>query len=234
MLQTPHHQTPVQPAAFILEPDVRFGNAMVSLCTSVALEARHYVTPDLFWRDVDEASRGCLVTNAWLPGATGLQIQEVLRQKEIHLPVIVLSSHPDVHTAVESLKRGAFDFLEKTVSQELLLEQILRAVELDTSRAAERERIRAMRIRLAQLSRREREVLSLLVEGKTAKQTAADLGLSAKTVENHRGRIMEKTGARTFASLVRLVWEGAKGDLFSPVLESRGPSVRSELAVAAG
>lgn len=210
--QMPHRR---QTAVFVLEPDQSYGSTIVSLCESVSLQACHYGTPDGFWRDVDAQSRGCVVANAWLPGTTALQVQEGMLAKRIFLPIILVSAHPDVRTAVESLKRGAFDFLEKPTSHEVLLESILRAVKLDATQSVERERIQAIRDRLSQLSHREREVLNLLVEGKTARQAAAVLGLSAKTVENHRCRIMEKTGAQAFAVLVREVWEAANGNLLS-------------------
>lgn len=215
MDRQPQLQAAPVPSAFLLESDEGFARTILTLCQSVSLAARHYAAPDGFWRDVSPQSRGCVVSNIWLPGTTGLQVQEAMLARRICLPIIFISAHPDVRTAVESLKRGAFDFLEKPPSHEVLLEAILRAVKLDAAQSVERERIQAIRGRLSQLSRREREVLNLLVRGKTAREAAAELGLSAKTVENHRCRIMEKTGAEAFAVLVRDVWEAAGGDLLS-------------------
>lgn len=194
------------PSVYILDPDSAFRSKVVELCVTVTLRAVPFENPGAFLAEVDSETRGCVVMNSWLPGMTGFQLQEVLQQRQIHMPLIVVAARPDVRTAVETLKHGAFDFLDKNCSSQDLLERVFQAIDRDTARSAERARTEAVRRRLAQLTPREREVLELLILGKTTKDIAGDLGLSAKTVENHRARLMDKMEAANLAGLLRDVY----------------------------
>lgn len=203
--------TPIAyPAArvYIVEPDVSAREHLVALCASVALTARPFERPGACLEEVDAQSRGCVLMNVWLPEMTGLQFQQALLQREVYLPLVMLTSRPDVATAVTALKHGAFDFLESHCSPQLLLDRIFRAIETDAAKSIERAQVHAVRARLDQLTNRERQILQLLVEGKTTKEAACHLGLTAKTVENHRARIMDKMEARNLAVLLRSVYVG--------------------------
>jgi two-component system, LuxR family, response regulator FixJ len=148
---------------------------------------------------------GCLVLDLRLPGMSGLELQEYLRQRGIEIPVVFMSAHGDVRTAVSAIKSGAVDFIEKPFSYREVLSVIAKAFERD----GELRRKRALRSmvaeRLAALTEREREVMARVIEGKPNKLIAAELDISVKTVEAHRAKVMEKMGAASVAELVQLM-----------------------------
>jgi len=146
----------------------------------------------------------CLVLDVRMPEISGIELLKQLRARGIALPVIVMTGHGDVPMAVTAMKLGAYDFIEKPFDESHLLELIRQAAAAgaqaqtrDAERAAAAERI-------ATLTPREREVFELVTAGKLNKVIAYDLGLSARTVEIHRARVMEKTGAKSLSELVRL------------------------------
>ena len=150
-----------------------------------------------------------------MPGMSGLELQQQLNLRGAIIPVIFITGHGDIPMAVEAMQHGAFDFLQKPFRDQDLIDRIQRALERDDrNRAtlAQHERIRA---RFATLTPREREVLTLMTRGKPNKVMAADLGVSQRTVEIHRARVMEKTGAPSLAQLVRMAM-----DLESPAKNS--------------
>ena len=148
---------------------------------------------------------GCLVLDLRLPGMSGLELQDYLKQRGIEIPVIFMSAHGDVPAAVAAIKSGAVDFIQKPFSYRDVLSVIAKAFDRD----AEIRRTRAMRLkvaeRLASLTEREREVMNRVVEGKQNKVIAAELDISVKTVEVHRAKVMEKMGASSVAELVQLM-----------------------------
>ena len=140
-----------------------------------------------------------------MPGLSGLELQSALEERGIRLPVIMLTGQADVPAAVQSLKAGAFDFIEKPFDPQLLLDQVTRALALDAERhAAHRRRARRESL-LARLTPREREVLERVASGQSNKVVALDLDISERTVELHRGRGMKKLEVRAVADLVRLL-----------------------------
>jgi two-component system response regulator FixJ len=148
---------------------------------------------------------GCLVLDLRLPGMSGLELQKYLKQRGIEIPVVFMSAHGDVPTAVTALKGGAVDFIEKPFSYRDVLTVIAKAFERDSEiRLVHARRLRVSE-RLASLTDREHEVLNRVVEGKQNKSIAAELEISVKTVEVHRAKVMEKTGATSVAELVQLM-----------------------------
>ncbi len=147
---------------------------------------------------------GCIMIDVRMPGMNGLQLQEELNDRQSLLPIIVLTGHADVPVAIRAMKQGAFDFLEKPYSDHELMVCIRAALERgeEISRA-EREKS-VLAVGFESLTEREREVMYLVVDGKTNKAIAAALGISDKTVEVHRARVMEKTSARSLSELVRI------------------------------
>jgi FixJ family two-component response regulator len=142
-----------------------------------------------------------------MPGMSGLELQQQLNLRGAVIPVIFITGHGDIPMAVEAMQQGAFDFLQKPFRDQDLIERIQRALERDrTSRAdlGQRDRIRERR---DSLTPREREVLTLVTSGKANKVMAADLGLSQRTIEIHRARVMEKMGASSVAQLVRMMMD---------------------------
>lgn len=148
--------------------------------------------------------RGGLLLDVRMPGMDGLELLERLHRLDPALPVVVMTGHGDVPLAVRAMKAGALDFVEKPLAQPTLLEAVRALLAHDAERESRRREEGAVRERLAGLTPREREVLEKLVAGQPNKVIAYELGISARTVEVHRGRVMEKTGARSLSHLVRM------------------------------
>ena len=150
-----------------------------------------------------------------MPGLSGLDLQEELRRRGVPPPIIIMTGHARVPMAVRALKDGAIDFIRKPFSDQSLLERIRQAIDLDRRTRQMRVECTKFAALLAHLTPREREVMNLVIAGKPNKIIAADLGISSKTVEIHRGRVMEKMQVESVAELVRLdlLWKanGAEG-----------------------
>jgi FixJ family two-component response regulator len=153
------------------------------------------------------ATAGCIVTDVRLPGQSGLDLLSELARRSIQLPVVVITGHGDVPMAVKAMKLGAFDFVEKPIDDRDFLAVLQKAVGHSRLPAAARPKMAAaailVRERLVRLTQRERQVLDLIVDGQPNKVVAHALGISEKTVEAHRAKIMDKMAARSFAALVR-------------------------------
>jgi two-component system response regulator FixJ len=148
-------------------------------------------------------SAGCVLLDVWMPGMDGLELQAKLNELEIRLPVIVMTGHGDVPTAVRAMKIGAVDFIEKPFDDERLLASIELALAGATRAGRDREALEAAQ-RIALLSPRERQVLDGLVTGQPNKVIAHDLGISVRTVEVHRARMLQRLGTRQTAEAIRL------------------------------
>lgn len=195
-----------QPATvFIVDDDEAVRGALKLLLKTLGLPTQAYASAQEFLAAFDPLRRGCLVLDIRMPGMSGLELQEELNACGALLPIIFITGHGDVPMAVEAMQRGAMDFIQKPFRDQDLLDRVNKALEKDRAGRAllgSRERIRA---RIAELTPREREVLSLVTEGKANKVIAADLQLSQRTVEIHRAHVMEKMGANSLAHLVRMV-----------------------------
>jgi FixJ family two-component response regulator len=155
---------------------------------------------------------GCLVLDLRMPGMTGLALQQELKRRSIWLPVIMLTGYGEVSVAVQALQRGAIDFIEKPVDDAQLITCIDTAFELDAERRRRESLRRTCASRIDRLTRREREVMSMVVAGKANKVVAYELGISQKTVESHRAKVMSKLEVGSVADLVRLDWLAVYGD----------------------
>jgi two-component system response regulator FixJ len=190
---------------FVVDDDPGVGQSLAWLIQSVGLKAEVHNSPSSFLKSYKDSRPGCLVVDVRMPNESGLALLGRLRSNDATLPVILISGHGDVSMAVEALKSGAFDFIEKPFSGDLLLDRIQKAVQQDRQAHQDRADHEETAARLATLTPRERHVLDLVVAGLLNKEIAAKLGLSPRTVEAHRAHIMEKIGARTVADLVRTV-----------------------------
>ena len=150
-----------------------------------------------------QAGAACLVTDIRMPGMDGLELQAAVAAKYPALPVILITGHGDVPLAVRAMRAGAFDFLEKPFSDDALLSSIARALAATAARSQGKIAAETARAALARLTPREREVADLLAAGETSKSAGRKLGISDRTIEVHRARVMEKMGARSMADLVR-------------------------------
>lgn len=148
---------------------------------------------------------GCLVLDVAMPGMSGLELHRKLIHDKVALPVVFVTGHGNVPMAVEAMQLGAVNFLEKPIQEQELWTSIRRALELDTQTRRRRTRRQRVEERLARLSAGEREVLNLIFEGKLNREIATRLGLSVRSVEDRRAKLMKKMGAKSLAELVQLV-----------------------------
>jgi two-component system, LuxR family, response regulator FixJ len=197
--------TAKSPTVFIVDDDAAVRDSLRLLVKSVGQTAAVFVSAQEFLASYDPRQPGCLLLDVRMPGMSGLELQQQLNLRGAVLPVIFITGHGDIPMAVEAMQHGAFDFLQKPFRDQDLIDRIQRALERDReNRTALGERTR-IRERLDSLTPREREVLTMVTSGKANKVMAADLGLSQRTVEIHRARVMEKMGASSVAQLVRMV-----------------------------
>jgi two-component system, LuxR family, response regulator FixJ len=188
----------------IIDDDDALRESLAFLLQSAQIEVRSYPSASAFLDALPEVGLGCVITDVRMPGLSGIDLLKRLRDGKIGVPVIVVTGHGDVPLAVEAMKFGAIDFLEKPFDDEVLLSAVrsaMRNQEGESKRHAERA---AIEDRLAALSKRERDVLEGLVGGRANKQIAFDLGISPRTVEIYRANLMEKMKATSLSDLVRM------------------------------
>jgi two-component system, LuxR family, response regulator FixJ len=205
------------PVVFVVDDDEAVRNSLRLLVKSVGLMATALPSAQEFLATYDPLQPGCLVLDVRMPGMSGLELQQQLNLRGAVIPVIFITGHGDIPMAVESMQQGAFDFLQKPFRDQDLIDRIQRALEKDRTNRDELGQRTRIRERRDSLTPREREVLALVANGKSNKVMAADLGLSQRTVEIHRARVMEKMGASSVAQLVRMVLDLEAGG------ESREP-----------
>jgi FixJ family two-component response regulator len=189
----------------VVDDDSGVRNAMRILLKSVGIDATLYASAQEFLAAYQPSQPGCLVLDIRMPGMSGLELQQQLNLRGAVIPVIFMTGHGDIPMAVEAMQHGAFDFLQKPFRDQDLLDRIQRAIAKDAElrkSLGEHSRIRA---HLDTLTAREREVLDLMTQGKQNKSIAQDLGVSPRTVEIHRARVMEKMNAHSVAELVRMM-----------------------------
>jgi two-component system response regulator FixJ len=195
------------PVVFIVDDDEAVRGSLRLLLKSVGLTPNAMGSAREFLTRYDSTQPGCLVLDVRMPEMSGLELQEQLNLQGAVIPVIFITGHGDVPMAVEAMQAGAFDFLQKPFRDQDLIDRIQRALEKDRSNRTALTERSAIRDRLESLTPREREVLTMVASGKANKVMASDLGVSQRTVEIHRARVMEKMGASSLAQLVRMVMD---------------------------
>ena len=194
-----------EPVAYIVDDDEAVRDSLGLLLKAAGVGSRAYESAEAFLAEFEPREYGCLVLDIRMPGMGGLELQTVLQQRNVALPIVFITAHGDVPMAVEAVRRGAVDFIQKPFDDEALVEKVTDAL---ASRArqhdVELER-NDIRRRVASLAARARQVMTQVVRGKANKVSASDLGVSQRTVEIHRSRAMEKMQAASPAQLVRMV-----------------------------
>ena len=189
---------------FLIDDDPGVRDSLALLLSLKGIRTQLFATAESFIDTYQAEWSGCVLTDLRMPGMTGLELQSALRQRQIDLPVVVLTAHGDVATVRAALKNGAFDFLEKPVDDELLVDVLQNALRIDQERRSTVTTRAATAGRLERLTAREREVLALLAAGRQNRDIAAHLGISPRTIEVHKARIMEKLDCRSLADLIRI------------------------------
>ncbi len=192
------------PVVFVVDDDEAICESLRLLIADIGLEVRTFHSAREFLSDYDSSQPGCLVLDVRMSGMSGLELQAKLRELDIEIPTLIITGHGDVPMAVEAMKAGVLDFIEKPFRDQVLLDGIQRAIDLDARTRRLRQERQDVQSRVRLLTRREREIMERLVAGKTNKSIAYDLGISPKTVDFHRANILAKTGVNSIVDLVRL------------------------------
>lgn len=193
------------PTVYIVDDDEAVRRFLSGLISSVGLNVKTCASGQEFLDTYEEKDAGCLVLDVRMPGMSGLELQREMVARNIHIPVIVLTGHGDVQIAVQTMKAGAFDFIEKPFNNDLLLDRIQTAVLRHVHAGASTLKREDIASRMDLLTAREREVMEMVANGHMNKVIAHRLAISEKTVEIHRSRVMEKMRAKSLADLVRMV-----------------------------
>jgi len=189
---------------FIVDDDESIRVALSYLFRSMNLHVEVFSTATAFLESKLPNIASCLVLDIRLPGVNGLEFQDVLAKSGIHIPIVFMTGHGDIAMSVKAMKAGAIDFLPKPFRDQDMLDAVMRALDQDRERRDEREAVSRLRRLFESLTRREREVLTLVISGLMNKQIAYRLEVSEITVKIHRGQVMKKMEARSLADLVRM------------------------------
>ena len=196
----------------VVDDDEAFRSSLAWMLRAAGYSVAVYATAEHFLATHESGAAACLILDIRMPGMGGLELQRELLRRRDYVPTVFVTAHGDITLAVRAIKQGAFDFIEKPFNGKALLTIIARAARSGLLRVATAAQQCAMDDHIAALSEREHEVMTLVLAGKTNKSIANDLGISVKTVECHRSRMMEKLGVRSIAELVRLVMSKSGAD----------------------
>ena len=195
----------------VVDDDADVRQALAFLLGTAGYAVRVHESALAFLEVLSEVRGGCVVTDIRMPGMDGLELQRRLRAQALGLPVIVMTGHGDIPLAVEAMKLGAVDFIEKPFDDDTLLNAINFALERHRTDSKRQSQIAGIRARIEALSGRERDVFGGLVAGKANKVIAYDLGISPRTVEVYRANVMTKMGAESLSELVRMAMLAGQG-----------------------
>jgi len=197
----------LKPTVYIVDDDEAVRSSLRLLLKSVAVPVILFSSAQEFLEAYQPDAPGCVLLDVRMPGMSGLELQEQLNYRGAVIPVVFITGHGDVPMAVEAMRHGAFDFLQKPFRDQDLIDRVQKAFAKDAANRQQFSELERVRERFASLTGREREVLALVTSGKANKVIAADLGVSPRTVEIHRARVMEKMEVRSLAQLVRMTME---------------------------
>jgi two-component system response regulator FixJ len=194
---------PDETIIYVVDDDDAVRDSLAALLESAGYKVASFESGDAFLRAGTLAGIGCIVSDIRMPGLDGLQLQEALNARQVALPLLFITGHGDVPIAVSAMKAGAVEFIEKPFDEDTLLASIRRAVGISQASQQRDLEVVQIRQRIDELTQREREVMICLAQGKQNKVIAIELGISPRTVEIHRARVMEKMAARSLSDVVR-------------------------------
>jgi FixJ family two-component response regulator len=196
--------TTTQPTVFVVDDDSDMRESLNDLISSVRLPVKDYPSATEFLDDYDPSTPGCVLLDVRMPGMSGLELQDKLRQQRMDIPIIIITGHGDVPMALRAMKNGAVDFIEKPFRPQVLLDRIREAIDKDAIARKARARRSEIAVRFARLTPRERQVVDLLVSGCSSKQIATQLGVTSQAIDAHRARATKKLEVNNLAELIRL------------------------------
>jgi FixJ family two-component response regulator len=203
----PSGDSPGEPTVYVIDDDSSTREVLAWLMKRNCLRCETFAEPRSFLASYRPGERGCVILDLHMPGMSGLELQRTLNEQGVHLPVIFLSGRADVPKAVEAVKGGAFDFVEKPFDYRRIVALVRECLQREERMQADHERRKVIAARFAQLTQREREVVERVIAGQLNRVIAEELGISIKTVEVHRAHIMEKLGVGSVAELVHATLE---------------------------
>lgn len=198
---------------YVVDDDEPALNSLSLLLTTEGYAVRSHESARTFLDAIKQNERGCVITDARMPGMSGLDLLAVMKERRVSMPVIVVTGHGDVHLAVEAMKRGAIDFFEKPLDGRALLASVRSALMSENDICPSNAETRILQNRFATLTKREKEVLAGLLRGQLNKVTGNELGISARTVEIHRANLKKKMQAKSLPELVKMALAIARDDL---------------------
>jgi FixJ family two-component response regulator len=193
-----------QSIVYVVDDDISVRNSLSNLFRSVDLSVETFDSPAAFLQRERLDVASCIVLDIRMPGSSGLDFQAALRRSGIEIPIIFLTAYADIQMSVQAMKAGAVDFLTKPYRDQDLLDAVVAAIERDRDRRENQMAASKLRARFETLSKREQEIMALVTGGLMNKQAAVEAGISETTVKIHRGNVMQKMGAKSFAELVRM------------------------------
>jgi len=193
-----------QSIVYVVDDDISVRNSLSNLFRSVDLSVETFDSPAAFLQRERLDVASCIVLDIRMPGSSGLDFQAALRRSGIEIPIIFLTAYADIQMSVQAMKAGAIDFLTKPYRDQDLLDAVVAAIERDRDRRENQMAASKLRARFETLSKREQEIMALVTGGLMNKQGAVEAGISETTVKIHRGNVMQKMGAKSFAELVRM------------------------------
>jgi two-component system response regulator DctR len=197
----------VEPTVFIVDDDDAARNGIRALMESTRLKVKTFASAEGFLESYEPDAIGCLVLDVRMPRMSGLMLQDEMNRRGAGLPIIFITGHADVSSAVSALKNGACDFIEKPVRGQLLLDKVQSAIENQRKVRQRKSLMEQIQARRAFLTTRESEILDRVKVGRSAKSMALEFGLSRKTIDAHLTNIREKMGVESTAELIRLLYE---------------------------
>jgi len=192
----------LDPRVFVIDDEESVRHSLSWLLSSISLEVEEFASAQAFLDANISCSNGCIIVDVRMPNMSGLQLQKILLEKNLSLPIIFLSAYGDGHMGAQAVKNGAVDFLQKPYQNQELLDAVNSALRMSKKQMERCSRFE----KFDSLSIREREILGLVAEGQTSKQIAQSLQISPKTVEAHRASLLKKLGAKSTSSVVHFAW----------------------------
>jgi len=194
-----------EPTIIVVDDDPAMRDSLCWLIETIGYPVKTYASAQEFLNNYNPSLPGCMILDVRLPGMSGLQLQQKMKTEKIHLPVIIISGHGDIPMAVKAMQQGALVFLEKPFRDQELLDNIQDALEIDAVHRKQDTMTASIQEIFNTLTPREKEVMELMVKGDPNKEIAKTFGISVKTVEVHRARVMEKMRAESLPDLVHMV-----------------------------